>query len=355
MKNTNLDTIYQKISNNIRISESEGVFLLKNAHWLDIAKLANIRKNQQVGEKTASYTVFAIINYTNVCEIECTFCSYKKDISQKSAYILQKDDIFQKIDYAISQNADQIFFQGGVHPDLKIDYYTDILQAIKERYNIHIRGFSPVEIQRIAEFSNLSIPETIKALKKAGLDSVPGAGAEILSDRVRDILSPKKCNTQEWCDILEACHNQQLYGSANIVFGSIETDEEIIRHLELVRSIQDKTNGFNSFVLWTFQQQTKAFKTRFVPSHEYLKVLGISRLYLDNIKNIEVSVMVLGKKIGGLALHMGANDISSPVIEENVLRSFGVKNEAESIKLISEAGLNPYRRDFNYDTMVPQN
>jgi cyclic dehypoxanthinyl futalosine synthase len=354
MSSSNLENIYQKITDNIRISESEGLFLLKNAHWLDIAKLANIRKNQQVGEKIASYTVFAIINYTNICEIECSFCSYKKNIDDRSAYVLSKDQIFQKIDYAISQNADQIFFQGGVHPELKVDFYTNIISAIKEQYPIHIRGFSPVEIKHIAKISNISIKTAIQDLKTSGLDSVPGAGAEMLSDRVRNILSPKKCTTQEWCDILTECHAQKLYGSANIVFGSVETDEEIIQHLDLVRSIQDNTGGFNSFIPWTFQQQTKAFKTRFVASHDYLKMLGICRLYLDNIKNIEVSVMVLGKKIGGLALHMGANDISSPVIEENVLRSFGVKNEVESRLLISEAGFDPYRRDFNYESLVLQ-
>jgi len=354
MNSSKLESIYQKITDNIRITEPEGIFLLKNAHWLDIAKLANNRKIQQIGEKVASYTVFAIINYTNVCNIECSFCSYKKCLSDSSAYVLDKNEIFQKIDYALSQNADQIFFQGGVHPSLKIDYYTDIIKSIKEHYNIHIRGFSPVEIKNIAKISSLSIKDTIKALKKAGLDSVPGAGAEMLSDRVRNILSPKKCSTQEWCDILKECHLQGLFGSANIVFGSIETDEEIIRHLDLVRSIQNETGGFNSFIPWIFQQQTKGFETRLVSSHEYLKILGICRLYLDNIKNIEVSVMVLGGKIGGLALHMGANDISSPVIEENVLRSFGVKNEAEAKALITEAGFDPYRRDFNYESLMLQ-
>lgn len=354
MSSTKLENIYLKIKENIRITESEGIYLLKNAHWLDIAKLANNRKIQQVGEKVASYTVFAIINYTNVCDIECSFCSFKKCLSDNSAYVLSKDEIFHKIEYALSLNADQIFFQGGVHPELKIDYYTDIIKSIKEHYQIHIRGFSPVEIKNIAKISCLSITETIQELKKAGLDSVPGAGAEILSDRVRNILSPKKCTTQEWCNILKACHSQGLFGSANIVFGSVETDEEIIRHLDLVRSIQNKTGGFNSFIPWTFQQKTKGFKTRLVSSHEYLKILGICRLYLDNIKNIEVSVMVLGEKIGGLALHMGANDISSPVIEENVLRSFGVKDEAAAKTLISEAGFDPYRRDFNYESLILQ-
>ncbi len=171
-------------------------------------------------------------------------------------------------------------------------------------------------------------------------------------ERVRKILSPKKCTTAEWSDILKECHRQGLNGSANIVFGTVETDAEIIEHLQVVRDIQDATGGFTAFIPWTFQAQTKDFTVRNVSHHEYLKVLAICRLFLDNIDNLEVSVMVLGKEIGKLALLMGANDISSPVIEENVLRSFGVKNEMGSRKLITAAGLLPQRRDFNYTKFI---
>ncbi len=350
-----LETVYQKIDNNERISESDALMLLRDAPWLKIAQLASTQRNRFVDQNIASYTVFAIINYTNICSISCSFCSFKREKSKSGAYVLSETDVFKKIEYALTQQADQIFLQGGVHPDLGFDYYTNLLSKIKERYKVHIRGFSPVEIKHLSELSGQSVPDTISTLKSAGLGSVPGAGAEILSERVRKILSPLKCTVQEWCSILKECHQQGLHGSANIVFGSIESDEEIIHHLDQVRQIQDEANGFNSFIPWTFQAQTKDFKVRTIYHHDYLKVLGICRIFLDNIKNIEVSVMVLGKDIGKLALHMGANDISSPVIEENVLRSFGVKNESESIKLIQEAGLIPYRRDFNYEVFSKKN
>jgi len=353
MKNTNhtLQAIYDKIRAQERISPEEGLLLYQKAPWLEIVQLAWERRVQQVGSTSASYTVFRIINYTNICSISCSFCSFKKDPSASGTYVLNRDEIFEKIENAISQKADQVFFQGGVNPELPLGYYTDLLQEIKTRFGIHIRGFSPVEIKHLADNNSMSIPEVIKTLKDSGLDSVPGAGAEILSERVRKVLAPKKCTTQEWLDIMKLCHQAGLRGSANIVIGSIETDEEILEHLCHIRNLQDETKGFDSFIPWTFQAQTKEFTHRKIMHHEYLKLVGLSRLFLDNIKNIEVSVMVLGKEIGKLALRMGANDISSPVIEENVLRSFGVKSEAESRNLIKEAGFNPLRRGFNYQVI----
>ncbi|PCI30642.1 MAG: dehypoxanthine futalosine cyclase [SAR324 cluster bacterium] len=346
----NLEQIYQKLRQDQRISSEEGLFLLRKAPWLEIAQLANEKRARLVGSEVASYTVFPIVNYTNVCTIDCSFCSFKKDVGDKKAYVLDKDSVFAKIAYAQTRGADQIFLQGGVHPGLPVEYYTTLMRDIKSRFDVHIRGFSPVELKHIADQEQVEVSEVIRAFKAAGLDSVPGAGAEILVERVRKILAPKKCTTQEWADIMKECHRQGLFGSANIVFGSVETDEEIFEHLQLIRDIQDETKGFNTFIPWTFQAQTKDFLVKKIAPHLYLKILGLCRLFLDNIQNIEVSVMVLGKDIGKLALHMGANDISSPVIEENVLRSYGVKSEEESQKLITEAGFKPLRRDFNYST-----
>ena len=331
-----------------RLSAEEALHLLKEGEWLKIAQNAWEKRVEKTGDKRASYTLFPIINYTNVCSISCRFCSFKAEPEESKAYVLSEEEIDQKIAYAYKMGARQIFLQGGVHPDLKLDFYTEMLRQIKAKYDIHIRAFSPVELQHIALQNDMEIEPLIRVLKESGLDSVPGAGAEILVDRVRDQLAPNKCTAQEWARIMTICHQNGLYGSANIVFGSVETDEDIIEHLQLIRNIQDKTGGFNSFVPWTFQQQTKDFEVQPVMHHDYLKVLGICRLFLDNIDNIEVSVMVLGQDIGKLALRMGANDISSPVIEENVLRSYGVKSEEEARKLIRQAGFEPFRRDFNY-------
>lgn len=346
-----LKEIYDKVRARERITPAEGLFLLTDAPWLEIAQLAGECRTRQVGSKIASYTVFRIINYTNVCSIGCTFCSYKCEKEDSKAYTMDKKQVFDLIEDGIPKGCQQVFFQGGVNDSLELEYYLDILSGIKERFGFHIRGFSPVELKHMAETYGLKVPMLISKLKEAGLDSVPGAGAEILSERVRKILAPKKCSTNEWLEILKECHNQGLTGSANIVFGSVETQREIIEHLDHVRSLQDETHGFNSFIPWIFQAQTKDFELRKILSHDYLKVLGICRIYLDNIQNLEVSVMVLGKDIGKLALHMGANDISSPVLEEKVLRSFGVGSEAEAQKLITEAGFDPVKRDFNFNAI----
>ena len=340
--------IYRKIENQERIDVDEALILWKEASWLELGQLAQERRSAAIGSDWASYTMFHIVNYTNVCNIDCSFCSFKRKPNEPRAYVMSRDDVLAKAREAKDKGADQIFLQGGVNPELGLDYYTDLLKGIKEEFGFQVRGFSPVELRDMAKAVGLELPEVIQRLKSAGLDSVPGAGAEILSDRVRDVLSPKKCSAQEWADILAECHRQGLGGSANIVIGSVETEAEVIEHLDLIRKLQDQTGGFSSFIPWTFQPQTKDFPVVKVPHHQYLKLLALSRIFLDNIPNIEVSVMVLGTEIGKLALQMGANDISSPVLEENVLRSFGVAGETEARKLIADAGLQPRRRDFDY-------
>jgi cyclic dehypoxanthinyl futalosine synthase len=203
----------------------------------------------------------------------------------------------------------------------------------------------------MSKISGMEMPDLLRVLKEAGLDSVPGAGAEILSERMRKILSPAKATVDEWVHVMESCHREGLPGTANIVFGSEETREEVIEHLNIIRGIQDRTGGFLAFIPWTFQQQTKAFKMRKVPPHEYLKVLGISRIFLDNIDHIESSVMVLGPVLGGLALHAGADDISSIVIEENVLRNNTFTEEQDARNFLELNGFSPRYRDFDYNYM----
>jgi len=343
-----LEQIIEKLKSQTRITREEAYFLYQEADWLTLAQLAGERRRQMIGGDWASYTLFRIINYTNVCKIDCSFCSFKRNDDAPGAYVMDGAQVLEKVKETIELGAQQIFLQGGVHPDLPFSYYINLLKAIKAAYPVHIRGFSPIEIQHMAEIENRPSLEIITELKAAGLDSVPGAGAEILVERVREILSPKKCSVEEWGRILSECHSLGLKGSANIVFGSVETEEEIFEHLDFVRNLQDQSGGFDSFIPWTFQPQTKDFEVHKIPPSQYLKILALSRLFLDNIENIEVSVMVLGREIGELALSMGANDISSPVIEEKVLRSHGVKTQAEARELIIEAGFQPRYRDFDY-------
>jgi cyclic dehypoxanthinyl futalosine synthase len=259
------------------------------------------------------------------------------------------DEIRQKTLEAKARGADQIFLQGGVNQALPLSYYTDILKMLTQEMGMKVRGFSPVELVRIAVFNRISLDELLDIFKAAGLSSVPGAGAEILSDRMRQMLSPKKLPAQVWCDTLAACHKKGLPGSANIVFGSVETPEEIIEHLEYVRKTQDIAGGFKSFVVWTFQPQTDKFPIRHVRGDEYLKLLALSRLYLDNIPHIEVSLLGMGLSLGELGLHAGADDINSIVIEENVLKNHGLTTIKQAEEFIRNAGFTPYRRSLNFD------
>jgi len=338
----------EKVLEGERLTFEEGVQVLTQMDWLDIAKAAWEIRCQKHGFQQASYTMFRVVNYTNGCVIDCKFCSFQRKLDNKFVYILTKEDVCQKVEEALKKGADQMFFQGGVHPEIPFEYYIDILSHVKQTYGIHIRAFSPVEILGFSKILDCSIGEVLKRLKEAGVDSIPGAGAELLVERMRQILSPDKCTVQEWCSIMEECHQHGLTGSATMVVGGGESLEEVVMHLEEVRKIQDHTGGFHSFISWIYQQQTKRFKVYKMRPDEFLKILAFSRLYLDNIDNIEVSVMVLGRDLSKIALRMGANDVSSAVIEENVLKSFGLRSEAEARSFIEEAGFVPRRRDFSY-------
>ncbi|TGK21883.1 dehypoxanthine futalosine cyclase [Leptospira fluminis] len=346
------DFILEKALDGERISPAEALELYENGDPLKIMATARELRGRILPLASASYTMFRVVNYTNYCNVECNFCSFMDEIGNGKGYVLSKEEILEKMDYAVAEGADQMFLQGGVYPDLPFDYYLDVISSVKKKYpSMHIRAFSPVEIINLEKITGKPLASVLEILKGVGLDSVPGAGAEILTDRMRNIISPKKASTQEWVRAMEICHEVGLPGSANIVFGSEETKAEVIEHLSVVRNLQDRTGGFLSFIPWTFQPQTKRFKVRSVPTTEYLKVLGICRIFLDNIKHIETSVMVLGKGVGQLALFCGADDISSVVIEENVLRSFGLKTEKEALKFLEDGGFQPKRRDllYNYD------
>ena len=344
-----MNSLLQKSVDGIRLSPAEALDILKNAPWTEVAQAANsVRHRINPGNKVG-YTAFRIINYTNVCEITCSFCSFCRPTHSPEAYVLNLDEIRKKTLEAKAKGADQIFLQGGVNKDIPLSYYTDVLKMLTQELGVKVRGFSPVELVRIAEFNGISLDELLDILKAAGLSSVPGAGAEILSDRMRQLLSPKKLPAQQWCDTLAACHKKGLPGSANIVFGSVETPEEIVEHLDYVRKTQDIANGFKSFVVWTFQPQTDKFPIRHVRGDEYLKLLALSRLYLDNIPHIEVSLLGMGLSLGELGLHSGADDINSIVIEENVLQNHGLTTIEQAENFIKSAGFTPYRRSLNFD------
>ncbi len=332
-----------------RIDPGDGLRLLQCDDWTSIVAAGHVRRNRMHDPMAASYTAFRIINYTNFCDVDCSFCSFKDEIDSDRGYTLTLDQIAAKTEEAMTLGVDQIFFQGGVNPKLPLSYYTDSLHMLRDRFGVAVRAFSPVELFRLSQTTGLLLPQLLQTLKAAGLGSVPGAGAEILTERMRNILSPKKLSGAQWCAVMGACHAAGLPGSSNIVFGSSETAEDIVEHLQLIRDQQDKTGGFLSFIPWVFQPQTKRFPIRHVTGREYLRMLAVSRLFLDNIPNIEVSVLVMGKELAELGLSAGANDISSIVIEENVLRSSGLKTLRAAERFLQAAGFKPRRRTMNYE------
>jgi len=347
---SHIDKIIEKIEENQRIDGKEALALYQNADLLTLGTLANQKRFFLHPEKIITYVVDRNINYTNICVSGCRFCAFYQ-IPEKG-YIISRQELSDKIQETIELGGTQILLQGGMHPDLEIDFYVDMLVFIKENFDIHIHGFSPPEIDFIAKKSNLSVAKTISILKKAGLASIPGGGAEILCDDIRQKVSPNKCLSEEWLEVMRKAHLQGMKSSATMMFGHLEQDVHIIAHLEKIRTLQDETCGFTAFIPWTFQPGNTKINVKKKTSVEYLKVLALSRIFLDNIDNIQASWVTQGDKIAQTALFFGANDMGSTMIEENVVASAGVNfmlPEAELKRLIAVAGFEPRQRDCYYN------
>lgn len=344
-----------------RISRREALAMLRKADLLDLGRRADeVRKRLHPGG-VVTFVVDRNINYTNVCINRCTFCAFWRQEGAADAYLLDRETLFQKIDETIAQAGTQILIQGGLHPALGIDYYVDLLSSIKGRYDISIHGFSPPEIAYIADSSDITVREALKILRSAGLDSVPGGGAEILSDRVREVVSPRKIRSSRWLKVMEEAHRLGMRTTATMMFGSIEGPEDIIEHLDAIRDLQDRTGGFTAFIPWSFQPGNTELKRkrRFRADHpatavEYLTVLALSRLYLDNVPNIQASWVTQGLKTAQVALRFGANDFGSTMIEENVVASTGVSyrvSKEDIINAIKATGFAPAQRDTVYNIL----
>jgi cyclic dehypoxanthinyl futalosine synthase len=294
------------------------------------------------------------INYTNICVNKCKFCAFYREADSPEAYILSKDEIFKKIEETIAQGGTQILMQGGVHPDFGIDYFENLFRAIKSHFTIHIHSLSPAEVSFIAKKDALSIKDTLIRLKAAGLDSIPGGGAEILVDRVRKKVSPNKIRWRQWADVMKEAQKLGMPTTATMMFGSLETDKEIIEHLVRIRDIQEETGGFTAFIPWTYQPGNTELGGRSATAVEYLRVLSLSRIMLDNFQNIQASWVTQGAKIAQVALEFGANDFGSTMIEENVVAAAGITfrmTKQEIISIIKDAGYIPAQRDTNYNIL----
>ncbi len=312
-------------------------------------------------ENVVSYIVDRNINYTNFCTEYCTFCAFYRPLKgpqAKEGYILDFEKIYEKIAETIEMNGTGVLMQGGIHPDLKIDWFERLFTGIKTRFpQIWLHCLSASEVLAIAEYSELSLRDTIIRLRDAGLDSIPGGGAEILDDDVRKRIARLKCRTEDWVSVHRTAHQLGMRTTATMMFGVGETFDQRVNHFEVVRRLQEETGGFTAFIPWSFQPGNTALGGRGwdeATSVEYLKVLAISRLFLDNIDNVQASWVTQGLKVLELGLHFGGNDVGSVMLEENVVKAAGTSNcttEEELRRIIRDAGFKPVQRDTLYRTM----
>lgn len=352
--NAALKKIVDKVSKTKRLDANKGLALFKHADLLTLGELANGVRKRLHPERLVTFIVDRNINYTNICVNKCKFCAFYREAESPDAYILSREEIFTKIEETLAQGGTQILMQGGVHPDLGIEYFEDLFRSIKAYYAIQIHSLSPSEISYVAKKADLSIKDALTRLKAAGLDSIPGGGAEILVDRVRKKVSPNKIRWRQWADVMRAAHKLGMPTTATMMFGSVETDKEIMEHLLRLRDIQDETGGFTAFIPWTYQPGNTELGGRSATAVEYLKVLALSRIMLDNFDNIQASWVTQGAKIAQVALEFGANDFGSTMIEENVVAAAGITfrmTKQEIVNIIQDAGYVPAQRDTRYNIL----
>jgi len=347
-----MSSISSKILNNERISSKEALSFFAEADLLELGFLADTIRKRLHPEPVVTYVIDRNINYTDICISACKFCAFYKAPEDERGSVLSHAELGAKIDETLALGGTQILLQGGLHPDKPLEYYEEMLCYIKEHHPIHIHGFSPPEVFHFASLAGLSVRDVLIRLQKAGLDSIPGGGAEILSNRVRQEAAPRKCSADEWINVMEEAHNLGMRTTATMMFGHIESMEERIEHLERIRSLQDRTGGFTAFIPWPFQPANTAYAhIEKATAFSYLKMLAFSRIYLDNVANIQASWVTQGPKIAQLALFFGANDFGSTMIEENVVAAAGVNfrlSEQEIRALVQDTGYEPRQRSMDY-------
>ncbi len=336
-----------------RLTDEEAVQLLRSRDLLGVGARAHAARERLVPGPLATFIVDRNINYTNVCTSGCRFCAFHCAPGAPQAYVLSKEQIFAKVQETLDLGGTAVMMQGGLHPQLDITYFEDLFRSIKERFPITIHSLSAPEIVHISRVSGLGVAETLGRLKAAGLDSLPGGGAEILVDRVREQVAPGKANTKEWLDVMREAHLQGIPGTATMMFGSVETIEDRVAHLRAVRELQDETGGFRAFIPWSFQSRHTALEGRTVAATgvDYLMTLAVSRLYLDNVPHIQASWVTQGLKMGQVALRFGADDLGSTMIEENVVAATGLQVSAnceDLVHAIRRAGFIPAQRRTDY-------
>jgi len=336
-----------------RLTQQEILALFAERSLVALGQAADRARARLHPERVVTYAVDRNINYTNVCVSGCRFCAFFRPPGHPKGYVLSLDELRAKLAEARELGATHVLLQGGLNPALRLGYYRDLLRVIKDEFGLHAHCFSPPEVVHIARIEGLTVPECLRALADAGLDSVPGGGAEVLSDAVRSRVSPRKCTKGEWLEVMREAHRIGLRTTATMMFGMGEGPENLVEHLLAIRELQDETGGFTAFIPWTFQPENTALGSEVHPAggHAYLQMLAISRLALDNVPNLQASWVTQGGKMAQLALRFGANDMGSTMIEENVVRAAGVTYRlprSEIVRLIEDAGFTARQRDSNY-------
>ena len=335
-----------------RINERDGIELLKYGDAIELGRLADAKRRELFGD-TVTFIVDRNINYTNVCKNECKFCAFFRRKEHKDAYLLTYDEILAKVKETVAAGGTQVMIQGGLYPDLGLEYYEKMLRLIRDEFpSMTIHSFTATEIQYFAQQAGISVLDTLKRLQEAGLASLPGGGAEILVDEVRKRVSPKKIMTDDWLKIMECAHSIGMESTATMVIGLGETMAQRIEHMEKIRQLQDKTGGFRAFITWTYQPGNTELGGKKTSGWDYMKTLALSRLYMDNIKHIQGSWVTQGERIGQLTLGFGGDDLGSIMLEENVVRAAGTSYDMsinKMVNMIRGAGRKPAQRNTKYE------
>lgn len=365
----NLESLYQKALRLEFLTEEEGIYLYHNAPLTELQVVANDMRKQHVPHNKVTWQIDRNVNTTNVCIANCKFCNFYRVPGHPESYITDIDTYKRKIEETIKWGGDQLLLQGGHHPGLGLKFYEDLFKELKSLYPaIKLHALGPPEIAHIAKLEQCSHTEVLKTLKAAGLNSLPGAGAEILNDRVRRLVSKGKCGGQEWLDVMRAAHQLDITSSATMMFGHVETIEERFEHFAMLRQVQSEkpknANGFLAFIPWTFQDVDTLLKKirrakNDTTAQEYIRMIALSRIMLPNIKNIQASWLTVGKEVAQICLYSGANDFGSIMLEENVVSAAGAPHRFtyNSIQeAIREAGFEPQLRTQHYEFReLPQN
>ena len=350
--------ISAKIEAGGRLEKREAAWLFREADWHGLALLADRARQRRHPDGRITYVVDRNINYTNVCSSRCRFCAFFREAGAADAYVLGREEIFRKIEETLAVGGTGILMQGGLHPGLDLPWFEGLLRSIRERYAIDLHCFSPPEVIHLSQVSGVTVAECLRRLVAAGLSSLPGGGAEVLDDEVRSRVSPHKCTTDQWLHVMETAHGLGLRTTATMMFGCGEELRHRLAHLERIRSLQDRTGGFVSFIPWTFQWPKTDLGRQGWPeatAHEYLRMVALSRLFLDNMPAVQASWVTQGLKVAQVALRFGANDLGSVMLEENVVAATGCTfrtNEAEMRRLIEDAGFIPAKRN-NVHQILP--